>query len=105
MLAEGDSTEDKLIHSIVGEAVKAVFARYADLSSYDEISLQFKGGITLQVGDDVPTAVMLENYTHIKGLHKPPPTSPKPSTSIRKSPLLWSLLANLSLNRCTSTTA
>ncbi len=70
MLAEGDSTEDKLIHSIVGEAVKAVFARHADLNNYDEISLQFKGGITLQVGDDVPTAVMLENYTHIKGLRQ-----------------------------------
>jgi hypothetical protein len=48
--------------------MKAVFARYADLNTYDEIAMQFKGGVTLQVGDDVPTAVMLENYSHIKGL-------------------------------------
>ncbi len=68
MMAEGDSTEDKLIQSLVGEAVKNVFGRRSELSTYDEIALQFQGGITLQVGDEVPTAVMLENYTHIKGL-------------------------------------
>ena len=70
MLAEGDSAEDKLIDALVGEAVKTVFARYADLNNYDEIALQFKGGVTLQVGDDVPTDTMLENYTHIKGLRQ-----------------------------------
>ena len=68
MLADGDNAEDKLIHALVGEAVKNVFSRRAELSQFDEISLQFKGGVTLQVGDDVPTAVMLENYSHIKGL-------------------------------------
>jgi magnesium chelatase subunit I len=70
MLAEGDSTEDKLIHALAGEAVKAVFDRHADLNTYDEIALQFKGGLTLQVGDEVPTATMLENYTHVKGLRQ-----------------------------------
>jgi magnesium chelatase subunit I len=70
MLAEGDSAEDKLISALVGEAVKNVFARHADVNRYDEIAMAFKGGVTLQVGDDVPTAVMLENYTHIKGLRQ-----------------------------------
>ncbi len=68
MLAEGDNAEDKLIHALVGEAVKTVFARHADLNTFDEISMQFKGGVTLQVGDEVPTHTMLENYSHIKGL-------------------------------------
>jgi magnesium chelatase subunit I len=68
MLAEGDNAEDKLIGALMGEAVKNVFARHADLNAYDEIAMQFKGGLTLQVGDDVPTAVMLENYAHLKGL-------------------------------------
>ncbi|MGN6368766.1 MAG: sigma 54-interacting transcriptional regulator [Phycisphaerae bacterium] len=68
MLADGDNAEDKLIHALVGEAVKSIFARHADLNTYDEIALQFKGGVTLQVGDDVPTQTMLENYSHIKGL-------------------------------------
>src|SRR5204862_5442926 len=70
MLAEGEGAEDKLIHSLVGEAVKTVFARHADFNRYDEIALQFKGGVTLQVGDDVSTETMLENYTHIKGLRQ-----------------------------------
>jgi magnesium chelatase subunit I len=70
MLAEGEGAEDKLIHSLVGEAVKNVFSRHADFNKYDEIALQFKGGVTLQVGDDVPTETMLENYTHIKGLRQ-----------------------------------
>jgi magnesium chelatase subunit I len=70
MLAEGEGAEDKLIASLVGESVKAVFARYADFNTFDEIALQFKGGLTLQVGDDVPTETMLENYTHIKGLRQ-----------------------------------
>ena len=68
MLAEGDNAEDKLIGALMGEAVKNVFSRHADVNAYDEISMQFKGGVTLQVGDDVPTAVMLENYAHLKGL-------------------------------------
>ena len=70
MLAEGDGAEDKLITSILGEALKTVFAKYADFNAYDEVAMQFKGGITLQVGDEVPTQTMLENYGHIKGLAK-----------------------------------
>ena len=48
--------------------MKNVFGKYADFNKYDEITMQFKGGITLQVGDDVATETMLENYNHIKGL-------------------------------------
>ena len=70
MLAEGDTAEDKLIHSLVGEAVKNIFNRYAELSDYDDVAMQFKGGVTLQVGDDIGTETMLENYGHLKGLAK-----------------------------------
>ena len=34
-LAEEDGAEDKLIQSLIGEAVKAVFARYAKLDDYE----------------------------------------------------------------------
>jgi magnesium chelatase subunit I len=68
MLAEGDTAEDKLIASLIGEAVKAIFNRHGELGLYEDIALQFKGGLTLQVGDEVPTATMLENYAHVKGL-------------------------------------
>ncbi len=68
MLAEGDTAEDKLINSLAGEAVKNVFARHGDLAEYEDIALQFKGGMTLQVGDEVSTQTLLENYAHVKGL-------------------------------------
>lgn len=70
MLAEGDTAEDKLIQSLVGEAIKVVFDRYTDVHQYDEIAQQFKGGVTLQVGDEVPTHTQLENYNHIKTLRQ-----------------------------------
>lgn len=68
MLAEGDTAEDKLISSLVGEAVKNIFNRYADVESYGELAGQFRGGLTLQVGDEVPSAMLLENFGHVKGL-------------------------------------
>ncbi|HVS72890.1 MAG TPA: sigma 54-interacting transcriptional regulator [Phycisphaerae bacterium] len=89
MLAEGDHAEDKLIHALLGEAVKQVFSRRAELSQFDDVAMQFKGGVTLQVGDDVPTPVMLENYSHIKGLKQAATTlaadlglDPKDSASV-----------------------
>ncbi|HTV47748.1 MAG TPA: sigma 54-interacting transcriptional regulator [Phycisphaerae bacterium] len=68
MLSEGESAEDKLIGSLIGEAVKTVFAKHADLEDFEPIAEQFKGGLTLQVGDEVPTAIILENYNHVHGL-------------------------------------
>ena len=56
------------VTSLLGEAVKLVFSRQGDLEAFDDICLQFKGGLTLQVGDEVSTGTMLENYAHIKGL-------------------------------------
>ena len=68
LLAEGDEAEDKLIAALLGEAVKKVFNRHAELEDYTELVQQFKGGLTLQVGDDVSTALLAENYGLVKGL-------------------------------------
>lgn len=68
-LAEEDSAEDKLIRSLVGEAVKAVFNRYADLDEYELISEQFKGNLTFPAGDDLSADEFVANMKAIKGLH------------------------------------
>ena len=68
MLAEGDAAEDKLIAALLGEAVKKVFDRHAELEDYTELVQQFKNGLTLQVGDEVPTTTLAENYGLVKGL-------------------------------------
>ena len=68
MLPEGESSEDKLIGSLVGEAVKSVFARHVEIDDYQDLITQFKGGVALQVGDDVPTELLMENMAQVKGL-------------------------------------
>src|SRR5215207_3369676 len=52
-LAEEDGAEDKLIQSLTGEAVKAVFARYARVDDYERIIEQFLGNLTFPAGDDL----------------------------------------------------
>ncbi len=68
MLAEGDTAEDKLIHSVVGEAIKTVFSKLADPSDFEDVIDEFKGGLTMEVGDDVSTATMVANFGLVKGL-------------------------------------
>ncbi len=67
-LAEEDAAEDKLIKSLVGEAVKTVFNRYADFDEYESISEQFKGNLTFPAGDDLPADEVVANMKTIKGL-------------------------------------
>jgi magnesium chelatase subunit I len=52
----------------VGEAVKAVFARYGDPDAHDVITDQFKGNLTFPAGDDLPAEEFLANMKAIKGL-------------------------------------
>jgi magnesium chelatase subunit I len=67
-LAEEEGAEDKLIRSLVGEAVKTVFGRYADADAYDAISDQFKGNLTFPAGDDLPAEEFVANMKAIKPL-------------------------------------
>ena len=67
-LAEEEGAEDKLIRSLVGEAVKAVFARYADPDDYDNITEQFKGNLTFPAGDELSADEFLANMKAIKHL-------------------------------------
>jgi magnesium chelatase subunit I len=67
-LAEEEGAEDKLIRSLVGEAVKAVFARHADPDGHDVITEQFKGNLTFPAGDDLSADEFVANMKAIKGL-------------------------------------
>jgi len=67
-LAEEEGAEDKLIRSLVGEAVKAVFARYDDSDGHDGITEQFKGNLTFPAGDDLPADEFVANMKAVKGL-------------------------------------
>ncbi|MEO6435342.1 MAG: sigma 54-interacting transcriptional regulator [Tepidisphaeraceae bacterium] len=66
-LAEEDGAEDKLIQSLIGEAVKSVFARYAKLDDYDRIIEQFMGNLTFPAGDDLSADEFVANMKVVKG--------------------------------------
>ena len=67
-LAEEEGAEDKLIRSLVGEAVKAVFQRYDDPEAHDNITEQFKGNLTFPAGDDLSADEFVANMKAVKGL-------------------------------------
>lgn len=70
MLAEdGQGSEDKLIQSLVDEAVKAVFNQVAEVEDYAEIVDQFTDGLTLAAGDETAAADFVASMKHIDGLH------------------------------------
>ena len=68
-LAEEDGSEDKLIQSLTGEAVKSVFSRYADAGDFDSIAEQFKSNLTFPAGDDLSADEFVANMKAVKGLH------------------------------------
>jgi magnesium chelatase subunit I len=67
-LAEEEGAEDKLIRSLGGEAVKAVFARYGDPDSCESIVEQFKANLTFPAGDDLSADEFNANMKAIRGL-------------------------------------
>src|SRR5689334_722032 len=69
-LAEEDNAEDKLIQSLVGEAVKAVFNRITRGQDFESISEQFQGNLTFPAGDDLPAKEFAANMSAIKPLAK-----------------------------------
>jgi len=69
MLAEdGTGSEDKLVTSIIGEAIKAVFDEVAEVDDYDSIVEQFEEGLKLTVSDDVAACEQVAGMKHVKGL-------------------------------------
>ena len=67
-LAEEEGAEDKLIKSLVGEAVKTVFGRYDDPENHENIAEQFKGNLTFPAGDDLSADEFVANMKAVKGL-------------------------------------
>jgi hypothetical protein len=67
-LAEEEGAEDKLIQSLVGEAVKNIFAKFADADGFEQITEQFKGNLTFPAGDDLSADEFVANMKAVKSL-------------------------------------
>ncbi len=69
MLAEdGSGSEDKLVASLLGEAVKAVFDDLADVEDFESIAEQFEQGLKLTLGDEASAADTVASLRHVEGL-------------------------------------
>ena len=67
-LAEDEASEDKLIRSLTGEAVKALFSAVADPEQFEQISEQFEGNLTFPAGDELSAREFIENMKAVDGL-------------------------------------
>lgn len=68
MADEGDATEDKLVVSLLGEAVKEVFDEVADVDEFEDIADEFTSGLKLTMGDDVSATEAVASMKHVDGL-------------------------------------
>jgi magnesium chelatase subunit I len=71
MLADDEKAEDKLVASIIGEAVKEVFDRYAEVGELESVVEAFSDrGMKLETGDEVSTKAFVASIERAGGLKK-----------------------------------
>jgi magnesium chelatase subunit I len=69
-MAEEEGHEDKLILRIIDEAIKNIFTLHLEVRELRPIVEYFESGHSLEVGDLVPTGVVLDRVGKIPGLRK-----------------------------------
>ncbi len=68
MADDSEQAEDRLVSSLLGEAVKKVFDEIADVEDYEHLGLQFEQGLRLTVGDTVSAQELVAGMQHVEGL-------------------------------------
>jgi magnesium chelatase subunit I len=69
-LADDDASEDKLIQTLVGEAIKGVFDAIATPDDFEEIVEQFEGNLKFEADDETSAADLVANMKQVDGLHE-----------------------------------
>jgi len=69
-LADDDASEDKLVQSLIGEAVKGVFNKVSKGMDFDNVIEEFQGNVTFPAGDDIGADEFVANIKAIKPLHQ-----------------------------------
>jgi magnesium chelatase subunit I len=69
-MSEDDGHEDKLIHRIIDEAVKNIFTVHVDVRELRPIVEHFESGQSVELGDSLPSKVVLERIAKVPGLRK-----------------------------------
>ena len=69
-MTEEEGHEDKLIHRIIDEAIKNIFTAHFDLRELRPIVDYFENGQSVEIGDALPSAAVLERIGKVPGLRK-----------------------------------
>jgi magnesium chelatase subunit I len=67
-LAEDDASEDKLLKTLIGEAIKNVFDAVAEPDDFETISEQFQGNLTFPANDELSAQEFIQNMDQVDGL-------------------------------------
>jgi len=65
---DGDNSEDRLVHALLGEAVKTVFDEVSDAGEHEGVVDQFETGLKLVVGDEVSAQEAVDSFALIEGM-------------------------------------
>lgn len=68
MADDSEHAEDRLVASLLGEAVKKLFDEIADIEDHEALGLQFESGLRLKVGDATSASELVAGMRHIDGL-------------------------------------
>src|SRR4029077_905446 len=67
---EDEGHEDKLIHRIIDEAVKNIFAHHYDVREFRPMVDFFESGQSVEIGDMLSAKALLERIAKVSGLRK-----------------------------------
>ncbi len=67
-LAEDDASEDKLLKTLIGEAVKSVFDAVATPDEFEEVADQFQGNLSFPADDELSAKEFVANMALVDGL-------------------------------------
>jgi magnesium chelatase subunit I len=94
-----DGKEEQILEKLIQGAVLAVFNRYYSVSDFDDIVTRFKSGISIEVGDMMPSANYEKVVKDIDGLaEQVAKAEPKPTPAVTASVVEF-ILEGLHLNK------
>jgi magnesium chelatase subunit I len=68
--AVGDVKEDRIVQKLVNAAVLRVFGEYFEAREFDQLVAGFERGLSVQVGDDMPSMEYVNQLAKVGGLSK-----------------------------------
>ncbi len=68
--AVGDVKEDRIVQKLVNAAILRVFGDYFEAREFDQLVAGFERGLSVQVGDDMPSMEYVNQLSKVGGLSK-----------------------------------